>query len=1463
MSSFLNKSLAKNFIFGNNSRVSSISPIGQIPKLNNSLESQNMSKTTLQVLESRINYIFKTIYDKEFPNILTINSKIFLKTINTKSEELIQKNNLNKNASIQQSKSLLAKIKEKILKLYNEEYSFLNESFLNYKKNPKESELLQDNALIHCHGNNNKILHKCNNRTYGNLILKKTESKSYTICAKCKKCYKNNYINLYCNICEQEYFSSLNKQIKSNIKKINNIKIIESNYNNDSIYLATWKKYHCCIYNNEIMKCINCKHYFYYNTKTNKLICQNKKCNFTSNPKYIIWKCKICSKDFRSQAKPYNPYEYKIYKKELCYIILNKNKAKPLDFTKCQNCKKYIDLDSITFYHNKNCKGELYKGQLFNEDIVVCSKCQLANYTKEFTWTCPFCNTEISDKFKDIDKKGNDLNNSIKNENNHLSLSINNSSSYNNFRIKSRLNGNESLAKENSDLNQIYDYKNKKNSYYHIVKQYKTRLKIDTFNSEDKSSYMKLETDTNIVKNSSNFSLSNKYDSKLNNSSSVFLNTQNSLYNKDTKTFHEIIMKMKNRMLNSKNKKKYFGQNEEDKIDIKNNSENKNRIRTILASRTNTNIEKLEKDKDKDKDKDKEEKLEEKNKLKPKKRIIIIRDRNNKTRNKNNELNSFNNILMLKDSLTDKNNTNGKKILNKMKINDKISDDKESKNKKIEINGLRNKYKFKENIYAPCNTDENISSKEKINSKRATYTFRLKGNDHSYTLDSKKNNTINQDKKDEKHSKYSDKIRNEDTFKKSSLTFRRNDAINYKFRTQNISQNDKISNYYNYRKTKVNKYKDIEKNNKDKNEDKTKNNNKNNIKDNYKDKNEDNNKDNIIQKDNEFINDKIRTYRYIKKNRFNTDSNNNTFKNGDKNKNKEEDNLNDKRNNTISNNNISLNKNVGKYIFAKKMAINKVNTSSNKVKSNYETKITFTFENGNKDNNDNYSNLCQYKTINRFRLKKVVKKEGNRPDDNPPSFLHNTFSKAKNNIYNTENSISLLVKKNLQEFFDNKNVPIEKDKDKEQELQVNRFKLKSKGNALYNKTFGKKPNKEFYDNNEKNNIYSDKEDNDDINDNDIIENNSIDEYDGLKASSIAFDQNSLINDENIKKVISHFARRNSIIEILHDIEHENDSKNINNKEKKENNHKVLEGLINHINLISSPEKIELIAKQSKIPIFSDDDFEYVDCIGEGANGDVYLIRDKITNHEYALKKIVCQEFEDLVNIKNKLEKINSLNHENIIKVIKIQFKCLDFTTYAINTVLDKAIKDWNKEIIEREKDKNFYTEDELINIAKQIISALAFLQKKNIAHRDIKPQNILIFENNIYKVADFGEMKVEVANDEKQLTIKGSQSFMSPALKDGLKFNRPGVRHNAFKSDVFSLGYCFLYAMSLNMEILEQAREFWGRNKDYKKIEIDIKKYIGKEKYSDKFIDFIGKMILEDESKRMDFLGLTSELKSF
>ena len=81
-------------------------------------------------------------------------------------------------------------------------------------------------------------------------------------------------------------------------------------------------------------------------------------------------------------------------------------------------------------------------------------------------------------------------------------------------------------------------------------------------------------------------------------------------------------------------------------------------------------------------------------------------------------------------------------------------------------------------------------------------------------------------------------------------------------------------------------------------------------------------------------------------------------------------------------------------------------------------------------------------------------------------------------------------------------------------------------------------------------------------------------------------------------------------------------------------------------------------------------------------------------------------------------------------------------------LMDLANTDWEKEILTRQKTRNYYSETELFAHLKSLISTFAELQRKNISHRDIKPQNILVFhEENKYKIADFGEAKVLFGNN--------------------------------------------------------------------------------------------------------------------
>ena len=190
--------------------------------------------------------------------------------------------------------------------------------------------------------------------------------------------------------------------------------------------------------------------------------------------------------------------------------------------------------------------------------------------------------------------------------------------------------------------------------------------------------------------------------------------------------------------------------------------------------------------------------------------------------------------------------------------------------------------------------------------------------------------------------------------------------------------------------------------------------------------------------------------------------------------------------------------------------------------------------------------------------------------------------------------------------------------------------------------------------------------------------------------------------------------------------------------------------------------------------------------------------------------------------------------------------------------MDLALHDWDLEIEERKKTKKYYKESELISILKQICSALEFLQKeKNIAHRDIKPENILVFKNDVYKLGDFGEAKINKLLKNAKATIRGTEMYMSPLLFKSLQENQDDVTHDIFKSDVFSLGYCLIFAAALDFKVISEIRYI---NNDFKLRKILQRMFFVR--YSNDFIEIILKMISIKEEDRVDFIGLKKLLEN-
>ena len=276
--------------------------------------------------------------------------------------------------------------------------------------------------------------------------------------------------------------------------------------------------------------------------------------------------------------------------------------------------------------------------------------------------------------------------------------------------------------------------------------------------------------------------------------------------------------------------------------------------------------------------------------------------------------------------------------------------------------------------------------------------------------------------------------------------------------------------------------------------------------------------------------------------------------------------------------------------------------------------------------------------------------------------------------------------------------------------------------------------------------------------------------------------------------------------------------------------------------------------------FSSDDYMIISQIGEGTFGKIYKVKGK-NNSIYAMKKIVANSIKEVNTIKSEYKMLLSLSKYklNLVKIYGIETKQLDKTTFVIYVLMDIASRDWEKEILLRSKQKKFYTENELLRILTELVSTFAELQRHNISHRDIKPQNILLFPDNSFKISDFGEAKNLSSNNKSTInqTIRGTELYMSPILFYSLKKKNISkyTQHNTFKSDVFSLGLCLLFASTLTFNSLYEIREL-NNNILIKR---SLNKYL--QRYSSKFTDILYLMLELDEKYRDDFIQLEKRIE--
>ena len=389
---------------------------------------------------------------------------------------------------------------------------------------------------------------------------------------------------------------------------------------------------------------------------------------------------------------------------------------------------------------------------------------------------------------------------------------------------------------------------------------------------------------------------------------------------------------------------------------------------------------------------------------------------------------------------------------------------------------------------------------------------------------------------------------------------------------------------------------------------------------------------------------------------------------------------------------------------------------------------------------------------------------------------------------------------------------------------------------------------------------------DKINGSSIIENNIQEGKEDKKEKNkdinlIKENKNKIINNYNFKEII---VKKTNISD--NEQKNNNIINNKNNENNIKNNFPYIPENIGFQNLVGLSEelitdlklKINNIFSKSKLPIFNIEEYRLIRRLGEGTYGIIYsVIKISEPTKEYALKKIIAKSVKEVNNFINEFELVYSCDHPNIMKIYGFCLRILDSTTFAIYVLMEKSKYDWDKEINSHLSKRKYYTEKELINILRQLCEALLFLKNKfNISHRDIKPQNVLVFDGDIYKLADFGEAK-EIKISKKLNTLRGTELYMSPVLYEGLKHNKDNVSHDSFKSDVFSLGFCFLYAAGLNFNLLYEVRDITNNET----LENIIHSHLTKI-YSKNFVLIVSLMLKMDEVKRYGFSEIIEFINS-
>ncbi|GAM27617.1 hypothetical protein SAMD00019534_107930 [Acytostelium subglobosum LB1] len=225
-------------------------------------------------------------------------------------------------------------------------------------------------------------------------------------------------------------------------------------------------------------------------------------------------------------------------------------------------------------------------------------------------------------------------------------------------------------------------------------------------------------------------------------------------------------------------------------------------------------------------------------------------------------------------------------------------------------------------------------------------------------------------------------------------------------------------------------------------------------------------------------------------------------------------------------------------------------------------------------------------------------------------------------------------------------------------------------------------------------------------------------------------------------------------------------------------------------------------------------------LAEGGFSFVYLVKDA-SGRRYALKSMLCQTAESEQVANREIQVFNKFNHPNILRLIDHSV-CKSHKVQGAKeyNMLMPFYKDGSlQDVLDRQRTVNgkdytisIYNEHQLLTTFRQILDAIAQFHHCDppLAHRDIKPGNVLLSDEKKPVLMDFGsttQARIRVTSRKQALEVQEeADQHSTPLYKAPELFDVASDCNLDERTDIWALG-CLLYAMSFNRSPFESSMD--------------------------------------------------------